>query len=84
VVSQLVWGCGGSVVRDVVAQLVWGCGGSVGGMWWHSWFGDVVAQLRGCGGSVGGMWWLSWLRQLGEPDCNAAVPGSIPASSTVS
>jgi hypothetical protein len=56
---------------DVVAQ--WGCGGSVG-MWWLN--GDVVAQL--------GMWWLSWLRQLGEPDCKAAVPGSIPASSTVS
>jgi hypothetical protein len=77
---------------DVVAQLGmwwlrWGCGGSVGdvvaklGMWWLRW---------GCGGSVGdvvaqsGMWWLSWLRRLGEPDCNAAVPGSIPASSTVS
>jgi hypothetical protein len=32
--------------------------------------GDLVAQL------VKG--------RLGEPDCNAAVPGSIPASSTVS
>jgi hypothetical protein len=31
-----------------------------------------------------GMWWLSWLRQLGESDCYAAVPGSIPASPTVS
>jgi hypothetical protein len=31
------------------------------------------------------MWWLSWLRHdWVEPDCNAAVPGSIPASSTVS
>jgi hypothetical protein len=46
-----------------------GCGGSV--------VGDVVAQLMG-------MWWLSWQRQLGEPDRNAAVPGMIPASSTVS
>jgi hypothetical protein len=75
-------GCGGSVgmwwlLGDVVAQ--WGYGGSVG-MWWLS--GDEVAQW-GCGGSEG-MWWLSWLRQLGEPDCNAAVPGLIPASSTVS
>jgi hypothetical protein len=32
--------------------------------------GDVVAQLAKA--------------RLGEPDCNAAVPGSIPASSTVS
>jgi hypothetical protein len=67
---------------DMVAQLG-GCGGSVWGMWWLSW-GDVVAQLGGCGGSVQGMWWLSWLRQLGKPDCNAAVPGLIPAFSTVS
>jgi hypothetical protein len=69
----------GSSVGDVVAQsgmwwLSWGCGGSVGdvvaqlGMWWLS--GDVVAQLAKA--------------RLGEPDCNAAVPGSIPASSTVS
>jgi hypothetical protein len=35
----------------------------------NSW-GDVVAQLAKA--------------RLGEPDCNAAVPGSIPASSTVS
>jgi hypothetical protein len=77
-----MWGCGGSVVGDVVAQL-WGCGGSVVGMWWLS-CGDVVAQLWGCGGYVVGMWWLSWLRRLGEPDSNAAVPGSIPASSTES
>jgi hypothetical protein len=68
------------------------------GMWWLSW-GDVVAQFRGCDGSVEGMWWLSlgmwWLSwgdvvaqlakaRLGEPDCYAAVPGSIPASSIVS
>jgi hypothetical protein len=33
-------------------------------------FGDVVAQLAKA--------------RLGEPDCNAAVPGSIPAFSTVS
>jgi hypothetical protein len=66
-------------------------GGSVAGMWWLSWWG--------WGGSVGGMWWLSWgdvvaqfgdvvaqlaKARLGEPDCNAAVPGSILASSTVS
>jgi hypothetical protein len=45
--------------------------------------GDVVAQL--------GMWWLSGdvvaqlaKARLGEKDCNTAVPGSIPASSTVS
>jgi hypothetical protein len=51
--------------------------------------GDVVAQW-GCGGSLG-MWWLRGdvvaqlaKARLGEPDCNAAVPGSIPASSTVS
>jgi hypothetical protein len=63
-----------------------GCGGSAG-MWWLRW--DVVAQL-GCGGSVG-MWWLSRdvvaqlaKARLGEPDCNAAVPGSTLASSTVS
>jgi hypothetical protein len=75
VVAQLfgMWwlsclGCGGSVVWDVVAQLF--------GMWWLScWdvvaqFWDVVAQLAKA--------------RLGEPDCNAAVPGSIPASSTVS
>jgi hypothetical protein len=34
----------------------------------HMW--DVVAQLAKA--------------RLGESDCNAAVPGSIPASSTVS
>jgi hypothetical protein len=39
------------------------------GMWWLS-LGDVVAQLAKA--------------RLGEPDCNAAVPGSILASSTVS
>jgi hypothetical protein len=66
------WGCGGSVGGDVVAQLV--------GIWWLSWWGyggsvglDVVAHSMG-------MWWL---RRLSEPDCNAAVPGSIPASSTL-
>jgi hypothetical protein len=67
-------GCGGSegmwwLSGDVVAQ--WGSNGSVG-MWWIS--GDVVAQL--------GMWRHSWLRRLSEPDYNAAVPGSISASST--
>jgi hypothetical protein len=52
-------------------------------MWWLSWW-DVVAQLVG-------MWWLSLgdvvaqlaKARLDEPDCNAAVPGSISASSTV-
>jgi hypothetical protein len=43
-------------------------------MWWLSGdvvaHGDVVAQLAKA--------------RLGEPDCNAAVPGSSPASSTVS
>jgi hypothetical protein len=44
-------------------------------MWWLSGdvvtqFGDVVAQLAKA--------------RLGEPDSNAAVLGSIPASSTVS
>jgi hypothetical protein len=34
--------------------------------------GDVVAQLAG-------MSWLSKLRHLDEPECNAVVPGSIPA-----
>jgi hypothetical protein len=82
-------GCGGSggmwwLSGDVVAQR--GCGGSAG-MWWLS--GDVVAQW-GCGGSAGmwwlilGMWWLSRLDARVTPDCNAAVPGSIPASPTVS
>jgi hypothetical protein len=75
----LISRCGGSVVGDVVAQLLgmwwlscWGCGGSV--------VGDVVAQLRECGCSVAGMWWLSWP----VLECNLAVPGSIPASLTVS
>jgi hypothetical protein len=64
------WGCGGSI-GVVVTQ--WGCGGSVGvvvaqsGLWWLT--GVVVAQLAKA--------------RLGEPDCNAAVPGSIPASSSL-
>jgi hypothetical protein len=51
-----------------------GCGGSIGdlvaqqGMWWLR--GDVVAQLRNEVAQL--------VRPLGEPDCNAAVPGSIP------
>jgi hypothetical protein len=52
-------------------------------------YGDVVAHLGDVVAHLGdvvaqkGMWWLIWLRRLGEPDCNAAVLGSIPASSTV-
>jgi hypothetical protein len=53
--------------------------------------GVVVAQLRGRGGSAGvavaqlgvvvaQLFKATWV----SPDCNAAVPGSIPASSTVS
>jgi hypothetical protein len=45
------------------------------GMWWLSW---------GCGGSVGDVVAQLAKARLGEPDCNAAVPGSIPAYSTVS
>jgi hypothetical protein len=43
----------------------------------------VVAQW-GCGGSVRDVVAQLAKARLGEPDCNAAVPGSIPASSTVS
>jgi hypothetical protein len=62
--------------------LSWGCGGSVG-MWWLSWgFGGSV---WGCGGSVVGDVVAQLAKaRLGEPDCNAAVLGSISASSTVS
>jgi hypothetical protein len=75
VVAQLgMWWLSGDVVAqwDVVAQL---------GMWWLS--GDVVAQW-GCGDSIGDVVAPLAKARLGEPDCNAAVPGSIPASSTVS
>jgi hypothetical protein len=51
----------------------WGSGGSVGGCCGS--VGDVGAQWE--------MWWHSWLSPLGEPDCNAAVPGSIPASHSI-
>jgi hypothetical protein len=42
-----------------------------------------VAQW-GCGGSVGDVEAQLAKARLGESDCNTAVPGSIPASSTVS
>jgi hypothetical protein len=62
------WDCGGSVDGIVVAQ--WS------GMWWLSGWG--------CGGSVDGDVVAQWLRPLQTaPDCEC-VPGSDPASLTVS
>jgi hypothetical protein len=45
---------------------------------------EVTNFGGGCGGSVGVVVAQLAKAQLGEPDCVAAFPGSIPASSAVS
>jgi hypothetical protein len=45
-------------------------------MWWIISFGDMVAHSWDV--------WLIWLISRVTPDCNAAVPGSMPSSLIVS